>query len=301
MNDTSAGDFAANHPRLVYGCMRIAGDLSPAARSAGKRAVQSAVEAGFTHFDHADIYGRGACESLFGEMLSENPGIRQSLTLIGKCGIRFAADPSPGDPKRYDFSARHLEHAVEGSLRRLGTDYLDVLLLHRPDFLMNADVVAGVFERLRASGKVRHFGTSNFPPSRFALLQASCPMRLVANQVEINLANTTALTDGTLDQCLQLGVVPQAWSPLRGCLTSAGDDTQWHRLQSELAAQAKRYETEPWLVVLAWLMRHPAAIAPIIGSQNPQRIAAAQGATALAYTREDWYRLLEARNGCAVA
>ncbi len=293
--------FAAEHPRFVYGCMRLVGDGSSSDRARGKRALRAAVDAGFTHFDHADIYAGGECETLFGEALRESPGLRESLTIIGKCGIRFEGDPGAGYPKRYDFSASHIEASVNGSLQRLGIERLDALLLHRPDYLMEPDEVAVVFERLHTAGKVHHFGTSNFSPTQFALLKQACPMPLVANQVEINLENPAALEDGTLDQCQELGVVPQAWSPLRGAIEGSGDPERWQRVAPELAAQATGYGTEPWLVALAWLLRHPARIAVIVGSQSPDRIAAAQRAASLAYSREDWYRLLEARNGYPAA
>ncbi|MEM9058298.1 MAG: aldo/keto reductase, partial [Pseudomonadota bacterium] len=191
--DTAQHPFVAAHPRLVYGCMRIAGDGS--AESDGRRAVRAAIDAGFTHFDHADIYGDGACERLFGSVLRDSPGLRDSLTLIGKCGIRFAGDPVPSAPKRYDFSAQHLEAAVVGSLARLGTDRLDALLLHRPDYLMDPDEVCEVFVRLHDAGKVLHVGVSNFSPTQIALLQSRCPLPLVANQIEVNLANPAALDD----------------------------------------------------------------------------------------------------------
>lgn len=287
--------------RLVYGCMRLVGDGSRDARARGKRAIHAAIDAGYTAFDHADIYGGGECERLFGETLAESPGLRDGLAIIGKCGIRFAGDPSPDAPKRYDFSPGHIVSSVEGSLARLGIEQLDVLLLHRPDYLFEPDAVARCLESLKAAGKVRHVGVSNFTPSQVELLGGVLESPLVAHQVEINLHRVAALEDGTLDQCLRLGMTPQAWSPLAGAVfeawgnTFAADDAA--RIRAELDRQAAHYDTEDWLIVLAWLLRHPAGIAPIVGSTTPARIEMAVAALDIDYAREDWYRLLEARNG----
>ena len=287
--------------RLVYGCMRIAGDGSAAARDRGLAALRAALEAGFNHFDHADLYGGGACEALFGEWLREEPGLRDDLIITSKCGIRLPDDPEAGDPKRYDFSFEHIVRSVEGSLERLGIDRLDLLLLHRPDYLFNAAEVATAFESLAENGMVRHFGVSNFTPSQVEVLQAQCDAPLLVNQVEINIHRLNALEDGTLDQCQRLRISPQAWCPLGGVAYPAWGsrlapgDAQ--RIAAELQSQAERYGVEPWLVMFAWLLKHPAGILPIVGSTTPARIAAAPRALALDYRREDWYRLLEARRG----
>lgn len=291
--------------RLGYGCMRLAGDGTGDALARGKRAIHVAVEAGYTLFDHADIYAAGACETLFGEVLKESAGLRDAVQVMGKCGIRVAGDPSPHAPKRYDFSAEHIERSVEGSLRRLCTDRLDFLLLHRPDYLMDAAEVAAAFERLQHAGKVLHFGVSNFTPSQFDLLQSACSRRLLVNQVEINLHAIGALTDGTLDQCQRLGITPQAWCPLGGVAYPAWGST-WSaetaaRLRAELTRQAADYGVEDWQVALAWLLKHPAGISPVMGSATPERIVAATRALEIDYRREDWYRLLEARTGKPVA
>jgi len=290
--------------RLGYGCMRIAGDGSRDDRKKGKRAVRAAIDSGYTLFDHADIYGGGACEALFGEVLKETPSLRDSVVIVSKCGIRQAGDPQPGDPKRYDFRASYIAASLEGSLERLGTDHVDLYVLHRPDYLMDPEEVAGALSALVASGKVRHVGVSNFSPSQVELLAAALPMPLLVNQVEINIHNIGAFTDGTLDQCLRLGMTPQAWCPVAGVAYpawgntfSADDET---RIRAELDRQAADYGVDDWQVVLAWLLAHPAGICPIIGSTTPARIAAAVRALEVDYRREDWYRLLEARNRQAV-
>jgi len=291
--------------RLIYGCMRIAGDNSESDRNKGKQAIMTALEAGYNHFDHADIYGAGTCESLFGELLAEKPHLREQMILTSKAGIRPRNnDQDSYAPTRYDFSQRYLMKSVEGSLLRLNTDHLDMFLLHRPDYLFDVEEVADTFALLKASGKVKHFGVSNFKPSQFELLKSKVSMPLLVNQVEINIHNIDTLLDGTLDQCQQHGITPIAWCPLGGVAYSAwgntfsADDEQ--RIENELAKQGEKYGCAPWQVILAWLLKHPANICPIIGSTTPERIIAAKKALTLDYSREDWYRLLEARNGQSV-
>jgi len=304
MKSIVLGNSDLESSRLVYGCMRISGDNSPKDREKGKAAIRAAVEAGYTHFDHADIYGGGNCEAIFSEVLNESPGLRDQLVITSKCGIRLANEPRDGFPKRYDFSADYITASVEGSLRRLGVDFLDLLLLHRPDFLFDPDEVAATFQVLEAAGKVKHFGVSNFRPSDFSLLQKSRETPLLVNQVEINIDHMDPMLDGTLSQCLELGVTPMAWCPLGGVAYPAWGNTlsdeQSSRIEKELSIQAEKYGAKPWIVVLAWLLRHPSRIAPIIGSTRPSRIAGALQSLDIEYTREDWYRLLEARNGQAV-
>ena len=221
--------------------------------------------------------------------------------IASKCGIRFAGDPDGDSPGRYDFSSAHINKSVEGSLRRLGVERLDMLLLHRPDYLMDAAEVAGALESLQASGKVAHVGVSNFSPSQVDLLQSQLSLPLLVNQVEINIHNISAFTDGTLDQCQRLGISPQAWGPIGGVVRPAWrntfSDEQQSRIHAEFDRQAARYGIDNWIVMLAWLLRHPAEICPIIGSTSPERIAAAKQAFDVSYAHEDWYRLLEARNG----
>ena len=304
MKTTVLGHSDIESSRLVYGCMRIAGDNSTSDREKGKRAIRAAIDAGYNHFDHADIYGGGACESLFGEVLRESPGLRDGLIVTSKCGIRFAGDPEPGSPQRYDFSFEHIVGSVEGSLQRLGVDCLDLLLLHRPDYLFSAAEVATALETLVENGKVRHYGVSNFSPSQVRLLRSQCAQAPLVNQVEINIHNVDALLDGTLDQCQQKKITPQAWCPLGGVVYPAWGNTFTEadeaRIRTEFERQAAFYETEPWMVMLAWLLEHPAGIMPIIGSTRPERIREAVKSLAIDYSREDWYRLLEARNGSEV-
>ena len=301
MQSIAIGNSELVSSRLIYGCMRVAGDHSPADRQKGKAAVRAALEAGYTHFDHADIYGDGECERVFAEVMSESPGLRDELVITSKCGIRLPGDPQQDSPKRYDFSREHIRSSVEDSLRRLGVEQLDLFLLHRPDFLFDPREVAGTFAELQESGKVRHFGVSNFRPSQLSMLKKLCAMPLLVNQVEINIDNIDAIVNGTLDQCQELDITPMAWCPLGGVAYPGWAqnlaEVQSERVIAELTLQAEKYESEPWIVVLAWLLRHPAGVMPIIGSTRPSRIQAARKSLDIDYSREDWYRLLEARNG----
>jgi len=304
MEKLNLGQSKLQSSRLVYGCMRITGDNSVENREKGKRAVRTAIEEGYTHFDHADIYGAGQCEELFAEVMAENPAVRKDLIITSKCGVIFRGNPTDEAPGRYDFSREHILRSVDGSLKRLNMDYLDILLLHRPDYLCNPEEVAGTLQELKDSGRVLHFGVSNFKPSQFSMLQSTCSFPLLMNQVEINIHHIEPLIDGTLDQCMEQSISPQAWCPLGGVVYPAWGNTFTKDTESRIAAefnrQAKKYNTEDWIIMLAWLLKHPAKILPVIGTTTASRIKAAKGALNIDYSREDWYRLLEARNGVPV-
>ena len=297
MEKIKLGKSDISSSRLVYGCMRIAGSTDET-RETGKKAVRTAIEEGITHFDHADIYGAGRSEEVFGEVLKDMPGIREKIIITSKCGI---IPNRENDTGRYDFSKEHITKSVEGSLSRLGIEQLNLLLLHRPDYLFDAEIVSETFQDLRAAGKVHSFGVSNFRPSQVSLLQSACPMPLLMNQVEINIHNINSLLDGTLDQCQELQISPQAWCPLGGVVYPGWGNTfseeDEARIKDEFDLQSKSYDAEHWIIMLAWLLKHPAGILPIIGTTNPERIKMAKQALAIDYTHKDWYRLLEARNG----
>ncbi|MDN3652496.1 aldo/keto reductase [Thalassotalea ponticola] len=292
------GHLTLPSSRLIYGCMRINGNNSSDDIAKGKLAIRTAIDAGYNHFDHADIYGNGECERIFGEVMKESPALREQLIITSKAGIRFACDD---DVKRYDFDQAYLIKQVEGSLQRLNVDALDLFLLHRPDYLFDPQQVAETFEQLKRQGKVKQFGVSNFSPSQLAMLQSFTSEKLVTNQVEINIHNIDAFSNGVLDQCLEKHIVPMAWCPIATVVYEAWgntfDQATINRIHQELDRQAQVYNEEKWIIILAWLMLHPANICPIVGSTNPERIKAATRALNIEYRREDWYRLLEARNG----
>ena len=303
MQQIEIGKSGILSSRFIYGCMRTTGDNSKKALKQGEAALEAAVEAGYTHFDHADIYARGASESLFGKFLNKHRGLRKKLVITGKVGIRPKYDTDL--PSRYDFSASHLMNAVEGSLERLGVDQLDMLLLHRPDYLMDANEVAEVFMKLKSLGRVKSFGVSNFTQSQMDLLQSRLQFPLETNQIEINLHNYSAIENGMLDYCQQHEITPQAWCPLGGVAypawgnTMSGEDEK--RLALEVDKQAKKYDVDRTVVPLLFLLKHPAKICPIIGSTKAERIRLALDALKVDYSREDWYRLLEARRGHPIA
>ncbi len=303
MKTIPIGDSPLLASRLAYGCWRIA--ERGAAPGSGRRAVLAAVDAGYTLFDHADIYCDNEAERVFGQVLKEVAGLRERVLLATKCGIRKSGDPSPDATYRYDFSAEYILRSCEGSLRRLGIETIDLYQLHRPDFLMDPDEVAGAFVKLREAGKAREFGVSNFKPSQVAALQRACPMPMRANQVEISLANLTCFEDGTLDQCLAEKITPMAWSPLAGGLLGDGprrilasqEAYKPAAVVAALDALAKVRGTDRTMVALAWLLRHPSRIIPIVGSTDPGRIRQAAAADAFDMSREEWYRLLDAARG----
>ena len=288
--------------RLAYGCWRLNG--APELRAAGKQAVVTAYETGYTLFDHADIYGQGEAEKIFGEVLREVPGMRDRVTLITKAGVRRADDP-PGSPYHYNLSGEHIVRSCEGSLQRLGVEAVDLFLLHRADWLVDPADVAGAFAKLKQSGKVRFFGVSNFRPTHVSALQAACPMALVAHQVEISLGKLDAFEDGTLDQCLAAKMTPMAWSPLGGGQFADGakrllKSQEGYRTEGVLPLldeYAKSCGVTRAVLALAWLLKHPSGIMPIVGSTNPRHIRDAARATEIALSREEWYRLLTAARG----
>lgn len=267
--------------------------------------------------DHADVYASGAQEEMFSAIWGEIPGLRQRIILQSKCGIRPAGDPDPSAPKRYDFSYGHILRAVEGSLRRLKTDYLDTLLLHRPDMLMEPEEVARAFDELHRAGKVRYFGVSNFSAAQFELLQRALNQPLVVNQllvsvlesqlfdVGVNLSTRPLLNKikgyGTLEYCWLNAITIQAWSPLAGGQVtgklSNEPEERVARTAEIVAELAKAKGVQPEAIIIAWLLRHPAGIQPIIGTMNPSRIRAACQADDVRLSREEWYRLFVAGRG----
>jgi predicted oxidoreductase len=285
---------------VALGMMRMADwNLSAAGR---RRWLEQALELGLTTFDHADIYGDYTCEELFGEALSSMPSARRDMQLVTKCGIRLVSKGNPGCTiKHYDTSKAHITASVENSLRRLRTDYIDLLLIHRPDPLMDPDEVAAAFKSLRESGKVLHFGVSNFTPAQLELLSSRLPFPLVTNQIECSVIETKALEDGTLDQCQCLGIAPMAWSPLAGGALFSGRTKRILSVRKELRAVCRSLGIDsPEALALAWLLEHPARIVPVIGTGKMGRIKKMLGAMEIRLPREDWFRILRASRGSDV-
>jgi predicted oxidoreductase len=294
---------------LAYGCWRLAGSEGGPKPAGGDRsgiqAVHAAYDTGYNLFDLADIYGRGECERIFGLALRERPGMRDRILILSKCGIRPPGTPDPGYPYRYDFNREYIVRSVEGSLRRMGIGRLDILLLHRPDYLMDPDEVAAAFAQLLEQGKVKEFGVSNFRPSQCDLLQRSCPMPLVTHQIEASLLRLDPFEDGALDYCLANRLTPMAWSPLaRGRLGSfdasglgPDDEQRIAGLRILLDRIGQEHGADASVVALAWLLRHPANLMPVVGSTNAARIRGYTQAAQVAMSRENWYRLFETARG----
>ncbi len=261
--------------------------------------VHGSIDLGITTFDHADIYGDYAAEELFGRALALEPSLRHRLQLVTKCGIKVVSARRPAHRlKHYDTSREHIVASAENSLRLLNTDHLDLLLIHRPDPLLDADEVAEAFQALRVAGKVLHFGVSNFTPWQFDLLASRLPMPLVTNQVELSLLNMEVLGDGTVDQCQRLGISPMAWSPLAGGRLFRDDDARALRVRRALEDVGRELGGAPaGQVALAWVLRHPARIVPLLGSGKLERIRSAAAAAGLRLSREQWFALWTASAG----
>lgn len=306
---------------LGLGCMALGGGWAPGALTPelehqARAFLDAAAELGTNFFDHADIYAFGRAEEVFGRILKERPALRDGIILQSKCGIRMSNDP-PGSPQRFDFSAAHIEASVNAILRRLATDRLDILLLHRPDPLMEGEEIARAFDALKAAGKVRYFGVSNQSRFQMEYIQSFLPDPLVANQMEMSLLHSGFVEaqisvnqraaaypdgwEGLVEYCRLKGAVLQAWSPLAQGLLSGRDLTgQPDNVKAAAAlvaqlAHARGVSAEA--VALAWLLKHPARIQPILGTARPERLRACAHALDIELTRDEWYSLFAAARG----
>lgn len=263
--------------------------------------IDGCVDMGLVDFDHADIYGHYTEEGRFGDVMRRRPDLKAKLKVTTKCGIKLLTENRPSHKiKSYDSTREHIIWSADNSLQQLGVDRLDVLLLHRPDFLMHPDDIAEAFSQLRSSGKVLHFGVSNFSSSQFELLHSVFP--LVTHQVEISPLHRSAFKDGTLDQCLKHKIIPTAWSPYGGgrVFNVPGQDSE-HSLNQVLTELSKKYDCQRDQLILAWLRKHPSGILPILGTTKIERISSAHQSLSISLTHEDWYRVWEAAEGKEVA
>ncbi|MBN3826968.1 oxidoreductase [Burkholderia sp. Ac-20384] len=298
----SMGADAAPFSRIVFGMSRI-GDWALSVR-VRRALIEAALELGVTSFDHADIYGDYTAEGLFGDVLADAPHLRERMQIITKCGIRLVSERRPAHGiKHYDTRAAHVVASVEQSLRALRTDRLDVLLLHRPDPLMDADEVATTFAALRRDGKVREFGISNFTAAQAALLQdrmAAHGMSLATNQVECSLLHLAPLDDGTFDQAQRWRCPPMLWSPLAGgrLLTDASPVAT--RVRATAAWIGDALGVSATTVLFAWLLALPCRPLPVVGSGRIAALREAVDATRIPLGREQWFELLSAARGVEV-
>ncbi|GMA56413.1 aldo/keto reductase [Alicyclobacillus sacchari] len=299
MRTIKLGTSALEVPIVAVGCMRI----NSLTKTDAEKFVQAALEEGANFFDHADIYGGGECESIFAEAIHMNDDVRENVILQSKCGIRKGM---------FDFSKEHILEAVDGSLRRLKTDYLDVLLLHRPDALVEPEEVAEAFDILEQAGKVRYFGVSNQKPMQIELLKRYVRQPLVANQLQLSITNATMISNGinvnmendaaidrdgsVLDYCRLHDITVQPWSPFQyGFFEGVFlNNDKFKELNQKIDEIAARYGVSNTTIAIAWLLRHPAKMQPIIGTMNIGRLRDSCKASDIHLTREEWYEIYRA-------
>ena len=290
------GSSTLQVPVVAVGCMRI--DSLDATEA--ERFVKGSVDLGANFFDHADVYGGGRCEEIFADAIGMSPAVREQILLQSKVGIRTGS---------FDFSKEHVLESVDGILRRLRTDHLDVLLLHRPDALVEPEEVAEAFDQLETQGKVKHFGVSNQNPTQMELLRRWVKQPLVANQLQLSITNATMITagvnvnmlggssvdrdGGVLDYCRLHDITIQPWSPFQygffeGVFLGSDKFPELNKVIDEVAA---RYDVSPTTMAIAWLLRHPARMQPVTGTTKLERLTECVAGGDVSITREEWYAI----------
>jgi predicted oxidoreductase len=260
--------------------------------------IELALENGITTFDHADIYGAYGNEAIFGKALKEKPSLREKMELVTKCGICLTTKNRPDHTiQHYNTTAGHIRSSVERSLKNLSADVIDLVLIHRPDPLMDASEMAGAFQKLIDEGKIKHVGVSNFTPSQFELFQGKLDEPLVTNQVECSLLHLNPIYDGTFDQAQQYNTSPMIWSPFAGGQIFTGNDDRTKRVRAACSVLAEKYEATPDQIALMWLLRLPSNPLPVIGTGKKDRLVRAAKAAEIRLERQDWFRLLKASQG----
>ena len=296
MKKVMLGKSKLEVPVIAVGCMRI----NSLSKVEAEKFVQTALDEGAIFFDHADIYGRGTCEEIFAEAVHMNDDVREKIIVQSKCGIRMGM---------FDFSKEHIINSVNNSLKRLKTDYLDVLLLHRPDALVEPEEVAEAFDELESSGKVRYFGVSNQKPMQIELLRKYVKQPIVANQLQLSITNANMISNGmnvnmeidssidrdgsVLDYCRLNDITIQPWSPFQyGFFEGVfiGNE-KFPELNKMIGEIAEKYDVTNTTIVVAWLLRHPANMQPIVGTMNIDRLKDCCRATDIRLTREEWYEI----------
>ncbi|PVE50321.1 aldo/keto reductase family oxidoreductase [Rhizobium rhizogenes] len=279
--------------RIVYGMWRIGDDTDTSPRHVQAK-IEACLEQGITTMDQADIYGGYTAEAILGNGLRETPSLRDRIEIVTKCGIVAPAGRhSAARVKHYDTGAKHINESVEASLRDMNTDRIDLLLIHRPDPMMDPEETGETLDALVASGKVRSVGVSNFRPWDFSLLQSNMTEELVTNQIEISLAETSSFTNGDLAYLQERALPVMAWSPLGGGSLMGKDGP----LSDALERIAKENNVDAAAVAVAWLLAHPAKILPVMGTNNLARIASISDAEKVEMDRQTWFELYTLANG----
>jgi predicted oxidoreductase len=297
MRTINLGVSGLEVPVIAVGCMRI----NKIEKSEAAKFVKTALELGAVFFDHADVYGNGECEEIFAEAIGMTAKLRETILLQSKCGIRRGV--------AFDFSKAHILEAVDGSLKRLKTEYLDVLLLHRPDMLVEPEEVAEAFDILHTQGKVRNFGVSNQNPMQIQLLQKYVRQPIVANQLQLSITENTMISQGfhvntrddrginrdgsVLDFCRLNNITIQPWSPFQHGFFKGVflDNPEFPELNAKINELAKAYSVSNTTIAMAWLLRHPAKMQPVTGTMNVQRLADCVKAAEITLTRDEWYQI----------
>ena len=297
MRTINLGATGFEVPALAVGCMRI----NKIGKAEAAKFVKTALDQGANFFDHADIYGDGSCEKIFAEAVGMSPSVREKIIIQSKCGIRKGIS--------FDFSKKHILSSVDGSLKRLKTEYLDLLLLHRPDALVEPEEVAEAFGILQHTGKVRFFGVSNQNPLQIKLLQRYVKQPIVANQLQLSITNCTMITQGLhvnmedgpavqrdgsiLDFCRLNDITVQPWSPFQyGFFNGVFlDNPEFPKLNAKINDIAKKYSVSNTTIAIAWLLRHPAKMQPVTGTMNIGRLKDCIKAAEITMSREEWYAI----------
>lgn len=286
--------------RIVHGVWRL-NDWNCSSRDL-LQFINSCVDLGITTFDNADIYGNYICEKLFGDALKLDNGLRSKIQIVTKCGIRLKSVNRPENKiKYYDTSKEHILRSVDNSLKSMNTDYIDLLLIHRPDFLMDADETAEAFTSLKKDGKVVHFGVSNFLPHQFDLLASRLDFPLATNQIEASVSCLDTFENGTVDHLQKLKVAPMVWSPFAGGRLFTENSERMNRIRTTLQNIANEFEGASIdLIALAWLLNHPVKFIPILGTGKIDRIKNVLRAEEIKLTPEQWYMIWQASKGIEV-
>ncbi|HCN11776.1 MAG TPA: aldo/keto reductase [Chryseobacterium sp.] len=258
-----------------------------------QKLIETSLESGLSTFDHADIYGNYTTEKLFGDAFSEMGINREEVQLISKCGIEMPCENRSFEIKSYNYSKEHILSSVDRSLQNLKTDYLDLLLLHRPSPLMTPEEIAESCDILREQKKVRHFGVSNFSPSQFDLMNDAFP--LITNQIEVSVNHTDSFYDGTLDQMMLKKLQPMAWSVMGNYFSENSEQNS--RIKKVLEELCPKYDAEENQILLAFILKHPSKILPVIGTSKAETIKKFKEVLNLSLEREDWFKLLKASQG----
>lgn len=285
---------------LIVGCMRLGVWGSKMNTKELEAFIENCLAMGLKDFDHADIYGHYTTEEEFGKVLKNRPDLKDKIQITTKCGINLVTPNRPGIKiKSYNASKNHILTSAENSLKFLSVEQIDLLLIHRPDYLMNPAEIAEAFAELKQAGKVKYFGVSNFTTSQFDLLNTYTP--LVTNQIEASLLQLDPFRDGSLEQCMKHKIRPTAWSPFGGgAVFGTSDNLQIQRIQSVAQELSTKHNASIDQILLAWLLKHPSGIIPVLGTSKVKRIKTALGALSIQLTHEEWYELWQASTGVEV-